>query len=162
MVEVVGEDIESCVGHDLGNIAIAESLRAKGLNILGADTAPLGDNFPAECEGGLTLRISGDAATGIEDFLFGQSRVGAQIGVCRDTVIAGVGLPDGESDEFTRLGRERTFAQGSAEGQVSIRSCRRLSHGGDEIGNESQGFLHGCEDRLLLGRGGGFGNCRDM
>ncbi len=153
MVEVVGEDIESRVGHDLDNFAVGEPMATEGLNILASDMTALRHNLSDERESGLTLRIGRGAASCIQNFVFGKSRMVAQVSVGGDAIVAGVCFSDGEGDEFAGLGREGAFAQGATEGQVGIRRRRGLGERGDEVRNDPQGFLHGCEYGLLLGSG---------
>src|SRR5271166_2041420 len=97
VVEVVGEDVQRDVGHDLANLPIVAG-PAELFHIgIGHDATVLND-LASEDQRGLLLLVIRRGTPGLLHVLFGEAGSLPRRRVCRQAIAAGVGFADDQGD----------------------------------------------------------------
>ena len=150
VVEVVGEDVESDVGDDLGDLAVGVSGGAYlGYGGVGDQTA-FDDEGLGELESGGGFGVSGFGVAGGLDGVGLEADHLADGGVGGEAVLAGVGLADGQGDLFAEARFEGAGGGSGGEAEVGVEDGRGLGHGLHHVGGDAEFGLDGVEELFGL------------
>ena len=155
MIEVIGEDVRSDIGHDFNDFTINKTRFARGEEV-GVSHKALGvDDFYRQRDQSLRARIARLTEQLLAGLFLADAHAADDRRVSRGAVITAVDAGDRQSDRFTLFAVQQALAEIVAQVEQRVQHDGRIAGRAIEVWHHADFALNGGED--VFGRANGRG-----